>query len=93
MTTGEREMAILRVLGTTRGTVFPIVDRRLGFGRAYLVESVNENLGVDEKLNSHQFMQLVLALTANGLCYIDFPQHAPENWTLELTDAGRLGAG
>lgn len=89
MTTGEKEMAILKVLGTTRGSVFPIVDRRLGFGRAYLIECVNQNLGVDEKINSYEFMQLVWALTANGLCFIDFSQSAPENWTLELTTAGR----
>ena len=34
------------------------------------------------------FMHSTWALVAQGLAYIDFSQPAPENWTLEITDAG-----
>lgn len=89
MTTGEKEIAILKVLAAPRGSVYPIPDNRLGSGRSYLIECVNQNLGVGEQINSYEFMQLVWALVASGLCFINFSQPASENWTLEITNAGR----
>jgi hypothetical protein len=84
MTRDEIEMALLKVLGS------PIEpDKRLGQGKWYLIQRLNQETAANPPVTSIQFMQAVWALTANGLCFIDFTQPSSDNWTLELTDAGR----
>ena len=82
MRPSEIETALLEVLGK------PPCDKRLSRGSAFLIEHLNQHTGPDNHVVRAAFMEAVWALVARGLAYIDFSQPAPENWTLELTDAG-----
>lgn len=85
MTSHELETAILEVLGQPSPT-----DRRLGRGEHYLLKTVNDHIGVGAGIDRYQFMKAMWSLVSQGLAYIDITQPAPENWTLELTEAGEV---
>jgi hypothetical protein len=68
------------------------VDSRLGRGEHYLAEALKHRLP-SHKIYRPQVQELIWSVVAQGLAYIDFSQSAPENWRLELTEAGRAAAG
>lgn len=67
-------------------------DNRLSRGQYFLIERANELAPRGDRVSPHQFFRAVWGLVAQGLAYIDFSQPDSENWTLELTDAGRRAA-
>lgn len=77
----QLQRTLLRLLGDPR------TDRRLGGGRHYLSEALASACATTP--SSSQVQQAFWSLVSQGLAYINMTQPAPENWSLELTDAGR----
>jgi hypothetical protein len=66
------------------------VHKSLGGGVNYLAKALNSEFTQGNKPERYQFMEAVWSLIGQGLAYIDFSQDAPTNWTLEITEAGRI---
>jgi hypothetical protein len=77
----EIRRAILELLAEPR------IDARLGRGYHYFFESLQNKLGQD--YNRHLAIQEVWRMVGDGLLYIDFEQHSPDNWKFVLTERGQ----
>jgi hypothetical protein len=66
-------------------------DSRLGRGQHYFAERVRAAAGTEQP-SVQQIMAAVWSLLGQGLAYLDYSQPAPENWRLELTEAGLAAA-
>ena len=77
----EIRRAILELLAGPR------IDARLGQGKHYFFESLENRLGQD--YNRHLAIQEVWQMIGDGLIYIDLETSSPDNWKLVLSEKGQ----
>jgi hypothetical protein len=80
------QSTILRLLSQ------PNVDKRLGRGKHYFTQEVQNCFPSESRPSPHLITQTLWSLVGKGLVYIDIQQAVPENWSWRLTNAGDQSA-